>query len=73
MNDVLNCNLCDCLFTRNHLKSIQHKYLSSHLIYRYIITNPELHQIKDIFRKYMIEHKKNIILIVLCVNLNYIF
>ena len=58
MGDFPNCDLCEKPFTKNHRKSIRHKYLRSHLIHRYIITSPDLHQIKDILTKYMIEHKK---------------
>ena len=63
MSYSFNCDLCDSLFTsksrKKHLKSKQHKFLSSLIIYRYFIINPELLQIKDIFKKCILEHKKN--------------
>ena len=60
MSDSSNSDLCDSLFTRKHLKSKQHKLSSSRIIYRYFITNPELHQIKDIFKECILEHEKKI-------------
>ena len=52
MSDSFDCGLCDSSFTSKsrtkHLKSKQHKYLSSRIMYRYFIIDPELLQIKDI-------------------------
>ena len=72
MSDSFNCDLCDSSFTsksrKKHLKSEQHEFLSSHIIYRYFIINPELLQIKDIFKKCILEHEKNLNFILLCVS-----
>ena len=60
MSDSFNGDLCDGSVTnksrKKHLKSKQHNYLSSHIIYRYFFINPELHQIKDIIKKCILEH-----------------
>ena len=46
MSNSFSCDLCDCSFTSRsrtkRLKSKQHKYSSSPIIYRYFIKNPEL-------------------------------
>ena len=68
MNGSFICDLCDSLFTSKHLKSKLYKYLSSHKIYRYFIINPELLRIKDILKKCILEHNKNLNFILLCVS-----
>ena len=68
MSDSFNCDLSDSLFTRKHLKSKQHKYLSSRIFYRCFITNPELHQLKVILIKFIFEHEKKLNFIFLCVS-----
>ena len=68
MSGSFNCDLCDSLFTRKHLKSQQHKNLTSHIIYGYFIINPELLQLEDILKKCILEHKKILNFILLCVS-----
>ena len=62
MIDSFNCDLCDSSLTsksrKKHLKSKQHKYVTSHIVYRYFIINPELHQIRNIFKECILEHEK---------------
>ena len=72
MSDSFNCDLHDSSFTsksrKKHLKSKQHKSLSSHIIYRYFIINPELLQKKDILENVFLNIKKSLNFILLCVS-----
>ena len=71
MGEYFNCKLCDKSIKirseKKHLNFLYHDFLSTSIICRYIITNPDFLQIEDILKKYILDYnKKFIFFLIIC-------
>ena len=62
MSDYFNCKVCDkpikMKSKKNHLNSINHKSLSTSVVNRYSVTNPDFLQIENILKNYVLDYTK---------------
>ena len=65
MSDYFNCKFCDKSIKikskKKHINSRYREFLSTSIICRYIITNPDFLQIEDILKIYILDYNKKFI------------